>query len=482
MNAKLDSLPNGNLFFTDHENYCLINSKMQDSLSKMEPNSVDCIITDPPYHLESITKRFGKPNSSRCQFGNDGSFSRISRGFMGKEWDGGDTSFRKETWQLCLKVLKPGGNLIVFGGSRTFSRISVAIEDAGFEVKDTLMWLYGSGFPKSMDISKAIESQILFGKSSTQRKREIEQCSDGEEYRTVETRNGAMGVKEAKTRKRFSPTKAESKRFEGYGTCLKPAYEPIIWAMKPLDGTYASNALKWGTAGINVKEARIADEASRSEGRFPSNVVLTFSDEDKSEVCGAMPEGDKNGTIGKVYENGSKIYGKYDHVNEFDAYEDEGSASRYFYCAKASTKDRDEGLELGFEKTDSHVLQGRKEGSEGSVCLRENGTMHPNQFAGCGASKRNIHPTVKPTELMQYLCRLFAVRGGLILDPFMGSGSTGKAAMFENRERRSGYSFVGIEMTDEYLPLAKARIEYALHGFEYEQRKEEADKGQLHLF
>ena len=169
-------------------------------LDELPENSIDSVVTDPPYHLTSIVKRFGKPNSAPAQFGTDGAYARASRGFMGKEWDGGDIAFRPELWAKVLRVLKPGGHVLAFSGSRTYHRMAVAIEDAGFEIRDCVMWLYGSGFPKSHNWDK----------------------------------DGA---------------------FKGYGTALKPAWEPIVLAMRPLDGTLAHNAETWGVAGMNIDAA-----------------------------------------------------------------------------------------------------------------------------------------------------------------------------------------------------------------------------------
>lgn len=364
--------------YQETEDYKLFSGKMEDVLQTFENNSIDCIITDPPYELN----------------------------FMGKSWDKSSVSFSKETWNHCFKVLKSGGYLIAFGGSRTYHRIACAIEDAGFEIRDCMMWLYGSGFPKSMNLGLAIDRK-----------------------------KGIIAKQKV------------SKDWYGWGSALKPAYEPIIIARKPFKGSLIDNVLINGVGGINIDECRIGSEERTYKGmskkqpenagcfrddnwipkdieitvngRFPSNVVLTYDESDFEEVCENM-----------------------------------SNSSRYFYCAKASKKDRDEGLET-FEE--------RK---------IDDGSVRTNQETGCKfganpASKRNIHPTVKPVDLMQYLVRMFAPKGSIILDPFMGSGSTGKAVMYENRERNSGYKFIGIELAKEYLPICKARIEYAKKKDEY---------------
>ena len=246
----------------------------------------------------------------------------------------------------------------------------------------------------------------------------------------------------------------EGKRWDGWGSCLKPSYEPIIVARKPCEGTCVDNVLKWGVGGLNIDECRVEnttedlgrnnkvksyggvtignsstpplDQRGRIEGRFPANTIFTYDDTDFDEVCGGLPSGGQNGSITKRYDMNNQVYGDYGKCNTWQAYNDSGSAARYFYCAKATTRDREEGL------------------------------------IGKGGKRANIHTCVKPTTLCQYLIRLVTPRGGTILDPFMGSGSTGKAAMYENHDRAAEYKFIGVEMTAEYLPIAEGRIKYAI--------------------
>lgn len=348
--------------FCDSEKYKIYNGSMLDMLEVIEQNSIDNIVCDPPYEL----------------------------GFMGKKWDSFGIAFQPKTWEKCLKVLKPGGYLLAFGGSRTFHRIAVAIEDAGFEIRDTIMWLYGSGFPKSLDISKAIDKKL-----------------------------GAR-------------RKVVGSKWQGWGTALKPAYEPIIVARKPFKTTVAENIMKYGVGGINIDECRIPTDAFKEKqnktievnannlGRFPANVIHDGSEE--------------------VTYNTQEM-------------------SRYFYTAKVSKKDRDEGLDMFEEKM---VTDG---------CIRSNKET-ARKFGANSALRKNIHPTVKPTELMQYLVRLVSPKGATILDPFMGSGSTGKACMFENRERNANYKFIGIDLEKEYCEIAKARIDYALNKYKYDYQQE----------
>ena len=712
--------------YSSNDEYKLYEGNMLDTLEVIEPNSIDSIITDPPYELN----------------------------FMNKGWDNSGVAFKKETWQKCYEVLKSGGYLLAFGGSRTFHRIACAIEDAGFEIRDTIMWLYGclsedtevltkNGFKQfhkitssdmirvydiengiykwekpqrwnvykteqdtcfriksdstdqlvsrnhrclierdgklvfeyaenlgkmervpilSYDIPYVQESDgnILFtdllwqneglvkeifseweGKEKpeeislwgnklimerwcdlSQEKRELclskyKVCevperiyNDGEkrwlcdgassisgtgnsttfikdgsyssyqsqcrgqqigksdvvcdksrpqelrEWKTYQTtlatvtkeeysgiiycptvstgcfvarRNGKVFItgnsgfpkslniglaidkkngvesavvgnaksglssrayqsEETTTAGNYDIKEAQNE-WKGWGTALKPSYEPIIVARKPVENTVVDNVLKYGVGGINIDECRVGNEERFNQsatigkdgiynwntttnindeykgqvvnGRFPANTILTYDETDFKEVCGGFPyTSSKESMPNKEYSNTDSV------VNFVGTpfksgylYEDNGSASRYFYCAKASKKDRDDGLEnFSIQKT-GELQGGRTEGSAGSLRIRADGSIGVNPYAGNGSPKKNIHPTVKPTELMQYLIRLVTPKGGTILDPFNGSGSTGKAVMYENAEKDKGYKYIGIELTDEYLPISKARIE-----------------------
>lgn len=393
-------------------------------MANMGDGVVDSIVCDPPYELTSISKRFGGPNAKPAQHGKDGSFQRLSGGFMNQRWDATGIAFDAEMWAEVLRVLKPGGHLLAFSGSRTYHRMAVAIEDAGFEIRDQIMWLYGSGFPKSHDISKAIDK--------------------------------AAGANDA------------ARQWEGWGTALKPAHEPIVLARKPLDGTVAGNVLAHGVGGLNIDGCRVGTEqtttyrpratsddkvygkfaggeSSINSGRFPANVIHDGSDEVvagfPAQAGAAAPVTKRNGDkfrntfgafAGNIDEAGSTFHG------------DSGSAARFFYCAKASKADRDEGLEA-FE---TQTVRARY-GEQGQGPLDK-------QTPRVSSEQKNIHPTVKPTALMRYLVRLVTPPGGLVFDPFTGSGSTGKAAMLE------GFRFIGAEMTDDYVPIARARIQAAL--------------------
>lgn len=379
--------------YSKGDNFKLYEGNMLEMLDAIAPASVDAVVTDPPYELN----------------------------FMNKGWDNSGIAFNPDTWRKCYAVLKSGGYLLAFGGSRTYHRIACAIEDAGFEVRDCIIWLYGSGFPKSMNISKGID-------------------------------------------KTNAPTSELAKRWQGWGTALKPAYEPVIMARKPCEGSCIANVIKYGTGGINLDACRVGEGTGElkevsypdirgdnysqgkhdynatvnyvveDKGRHPSNVILTYGADDYEEVCGGMPD-TKGG-------NGMRVPFA-DHKSG-DHYGDEGNAARYFYTAKASRRDRDEGLGAA-------ELQ-----AGGTYKFRTDGSLD-----GKIPTRKNTHPTVKPVDLMQYLVRLVTPEGGVILDPFNGSGSTGKAVMYENNDRGANYQYIGIELTPEYLPIADARIRYA---------------------
>lgn len=445
------------MIYSKNKNYTLYKGQMQDVLDKLQQNSIDSIVADPPYELN----------------------------FMGKGWDNQGIAFQPDTWKHCYRVLKDGGYLLAFGGSRTFHRIACAIEDAGFEIRDTIMWLYGSGFPKSMNLGLKMDKKQGF----PDRGHRIAVANRHHPDGTFEPNGEVLPPYEAKTEL--------GKQWNGWGTCLKPAYEPIIVARKPFKGSLVDNILENGVGGINIDECRVdyngeipniggRPKHTRGEGygfkalgekceaniqgRFPANVILTYDDTDFDEVCGGFPSSDlPNGSLTKKYNCNNEIYSKFPPRNEFNSYQDNGSASRYFYCAKASKKDRDEGLDL----FDSLVIT---DGRTKSI---------DNAFNRGETLRKNIHPTVKPIELMQYLVRLVSPKGATVLDCFMGSGSTGKAVMFENRERNANYHFIGVEMTEEYLPICQARIDYALNKYKYDlakQTQELKEKGIQTIF
>lgn len=437
--------------YSQDKNYKLFHGQMQDMESVVETNSIDSIVCDPPYELN----------------------------FMGKGWDNAGVAFDKEAWKHCFNVLKPGGYLLAFGGSRTFHRIACAIEDAGFEIRDCIMWLYGSGFPKSMNIGLAID-----------KKNGVESIDTGvasPNARPNSTKDNTL-FESGTVGKNFN-IKVATNEWNGWGTCLKPAFEPIIIARKPFKGSLVDNVIEYGVGGLNIDECRVGEDIHKVNindfsnqhgnkfgngepiaklgekevtGRFPANVILTYDESDYEEVCGGFPN--TKGSV--VKEKGSYGFcfqkGKRDSKPMADGYNDEGSAARYFYCAKASKKDRDEGLE-DFEEKEGHA----KGNGLDRVCEFCGASQLTPELCHCETKswvakpRKNIHPTVKPTQLMQYLVRLVTPKGGTVMDCFMGSGSTGKAVMFENKERNANYKFIGIEMTDEYLPICEARIKWA---------------------
>jgi len=387
-------------------------------LKKLEDNSVDSIVTDPPYGLS----------------------------FMGKKWDYDVPS--EEVWRECLRVLKPGGHLLAFAGTRTQHRMAVRIEDAGFEIRDMIAWIYGSGFPKSLNIGKAVDK--LQGNE-----REVERHHIQSQTNPNSKPGSVLNEETSGIRNSWTVTKGTSPH-EGWGTALKPALEPITVARKPLIGTVAENVLEYGTGGINVDGCRVGTEESLARpfgnagigvqqlnkiprgtitgegltGRFPANLIHDGSE----EVVGLFPNAKGGAYPSKRSDN--NVYGKSSGGSErVGAMGDDGSAARFFYCAKASKKDRDEGLE-GFTAKNN---------------MRVNAPRLNEEEKHAGLSK-NFHPTVKPTDLMRYLCRLVTPPGGIVLDPFMGSGSTGKAAKLE------GFKFIGIEREAEYVEIARARI------------------------
>jgi DNA modification methylase len=364
-------------------------------MAAMDADSVDSIVTDAPYEL----------------------------GFMGSSWDSTGVAYNVDTWRAAFRVIKPGGFLLCFGGSRTYHRMACAIEDAGFEIRDQIMWIYGSGFPKGGNR-------------------------------------------------------------DGKGTCLKPAHEPIVMARKPFKGSVVANEVRHGTGALNIDLCRVGSDervngpastssmhrASRVEagyrdddgigpgapggvviGRWPANVIHDGSD----EVVNAFPLAP--GQQGDLKAQGHAVpagvaFGQFGPKLAHAARGDSGSAARFFYCAKASKADRDEGLDQ-FDPQAFVQFQTSNGESGNASSLSE----------GRETQYRNIHPTVKPTALMRYLVRLVTPVGGTVLDPFTGSGSTGKAAILEGR------SFIGCELTEAYVPIARARIAAAFDQADAEQ-------------
>ena len=404
-------------------------------LPTLADNSVDSIVCDPPYEL----------------------------GFMGKTWDNSGIAYSVQLWQECLRVLKPGGHLLAFGGTRTWHRLAVAIEDAGFEIRDNIAWLYGSGFPKSHNISKAIDKAANY-----------EGQVIGTETVDIGMQGGSMHAgRETKLAERqIKELSDDAKAWDGWGTALKPAHEPIVVARKPVIGTVAENVLKYGTGAINIDATRIgttddlnggayaktstvrqdgwgmkragAGDYEQPQGRWPANIIL---DEYTAELLDEQSGISKSAINVHTHNSVSEGYGY--KTKTVQAYADTGGASRFFYVAKANKRDRNEGL----DQLPDHDW--RNDGA--AIPERENRPFIPS---------KNHHPTVKPTALMQYLIRLVTPENGVVLDPFAGSGSTGKAAILENKH------FIGIELTPEYLPIIEGRL---THAYETMQQRQEED-------
>ena len=458
-------------------------------MASMADNSVDAVVTDPPYGLS----------------------------FMGKNWDHGVPG--EEFWREALRVAKPGAHLLAFGGTRTFHRIAVAIEDAGWEIRDCVMWVYGSGFPKSLDVSKAIDrvagevdrlhrfTAWMRSTGLTAAQLNAATCTAmGSHYLTsgsqpaiptpalwakirplcstvpqwvdalvdrIEaereivgksarhgggTMNGSSFQVPAKIPNITAPATDAARQWQGWGTALKPAWEPVIVARKPLEGTVAANVLKYGTGAINVDGCRInpgenvpggggGKRSARSSGILgearPGNLT-------EAHTAGRWP-------ANVIHDGGEEVVGLM------------GEAARFFYCAKASKRDRDEGCE---GMTAIHRANGSK-WTDQDYRVTSGERSHDRE----SGPRRNHHPTVKPTDLMRYLCRLVTPPGGIVLDPFMGSGSTGKAAMLE------GFQFIGIEREAGYLAIAEARISHACPSPPQPASKPQpAQSGQLSLF
>lgn len=418
---------------------------------------IDSVVTDPPYALVSIVKRFGGKNSAPAKDGDV--YARSSAGFMGKQWDTGETAFAMEFWTEVLRVLKPGGHLVAFSGTRTYHRMACAIEDAGFEIRDQIGWAYGSGFPKSHDVSKAIDKMA------------------GEEREVIAPPRYSRG----KTEQRYNETRKVSydcdpqpitapatdaaKKWQGWGTALKPAWEPICLARKPLIGTVAENVLKHGTGALNIDGCRVEAKegvplfSSRSEsrsvalgdglngsnrtgevgvGRWPANLVHDGSD----EVLACFPDspgqqGDLKGTEpSRTGDENTVCYGKFNDRREFKARRDGEASAKRRYTENGGT--------------DFAALPGMRR-SDGASAARFFYTSKADADDRLGSK----HPTVKPLDLMQWLVRLVTPKGGTCLDPFAGTGTTGEAAW------REGCRAILIEREEEYQADIARRMELA---------------------
>jgi site-specific DNA-methyltransferase (adenine-specific) len=436
--------------------YTIHTGDCREVLRDYPDNHFDSIVTDPPYGLT----------------------------FMGKGWDKGVPG--EEFWREILRVAKPGAHLLAFGGTRTFHRLTCAIEDAGWEIRDCVMWVYGSGFPKSHDVGKAIDREAGAERKVVGTKRGVQGENINDIVRGGAVRQigeaGASGVGAYGTGVKqvtvdipvTAPATDEAKQWQGWGTALKPAWEPIIVARKPLEGTVAATVLQYGTGALNIDGCRVGTDDTRGVasatalgqgsgwnkhnnkpvlagsacGRWPANLITDGSD----EVVAGFPESKSTlDTSNHAGREGTSTFAGSKQVERVQR-GDSGSAARFFYCAKASVADREEGLD--------HLPDGTLAYSNGAQAAESDGADEytgGSQNIGLNNLKRrkNTHPTVKPTDLMRYCVRLVTQPGGLVLDPFCGSGSTGKAAMLE------GARFVGIDLDANHTRIAEARCEHA---------------------
>jgi len=370
-------------------------------MNEQAADSLDAIVCDPPYEL----------------------------GFMGKSWDGTGVAYDPATWRTALRVLKPGGHLVAFGGTRTYHRMVVGIEDAGFEIRDQLAWLYGQGFPKSLDVSKAIDKAAG-----------AERLPTGERNPNVERSHRSKSVNYAVNRGSAdvtAPATDAARAWDGWGTALKPAHEPIVLARKPLDGTVADNVQKWGTGALNIDGCRVGADggtagAGRGSGndgmgRWPANVAL---DPEAGDMLDQQSGVGKDGVAVNRNRSGKRpqrVAGVPENIGSTEdvGYGGAGGASRFFYCAKPSTRERDAGCDAGVG------------------ALRD---------AGRGRQGGNTHPTVKPVALMRWLVRLVTPPGGTVLDPFAGSGTTGVACLLE------GVPVILIEKEAPHVAIIEGRL------------------------
>jgi DNA modification methylase len=408
----------------------ILQGDCRELLKTIPDESIDSIVTDPPYEL----------------------------GFMGKRWDSSGIAYDLSVWRECLRVLKPGGHLLSFGGTRTYHRMACAIEDAGFEIRDCIMWVYGSGFPKSHDVSKAIDK-------AAGAEREVIGVREDFAARANKQRKGVSWADKSVIDGSFSnpdqigtitaPATEAARQWQGWGSALKPAVEPIVVARKPLEGTIAENVLAHGTGAINVDACRIEGKLDgnpnrfartnggsfvqfsthipvvRDSGRWPANLIHDGS----QEVVELFPESKSTGGQASIAKGYGEFGGGFRLTEKRDpGFGDQGSAARFFYCAKTSPSERGD----------------------------------------------NRHPTVKPISLMRYLCRLVTPPSGVVLDPFAGSGTTLVAARLE------GFSAIGCELQQEHVDIIKRRLDLPVETHAEEPREEEQPKPvkreQLKLF
>jgi site-specific DNA-methyltransferase (adenine-specific) len=485
----------------------------RDAIKAMPDNSIDSVVTDPPYALVSVTKRYGNPDAKPCGAGTDGSFRRLSKGFMGKQWDTGETAFAVDFWAEVFRVLKPGGHVVSFSGTRTYHRLVCAIEDAGFEIRDQLAWVYGSGFPKSHDVSKGIDKAAGHwrGKAGAIKPESIGQVAKGIEYERTDKGDSITDT---------------ARQWQGWGTALKPAWEPICLARKPLIGTVAANVLAHGTGALNIDATRVPTSQGAARNNLADSTVCTCSWRVASQPS----------RIGNIHSQASASFGRAQHADllangdeyarqeqpvpnsQFDCLNDprsgdehvhspEGDGPKHLPSSRDEGKSRDRCARCGRIRVDlskpygtiSNVEQqgrwpanivhdgsdevlagfphsestqrtgkrtGKANGVFGAFTGQDNAVMgHGDSgsaarfFYTAKADQRTRlgarHPTVKPLDLMQWLVRLVTPKGGVVLDPFAGTGTTGEAAW------REGFSAVLMERETDSQADIRMRMQLA---------------------
>jgi site-specific DNA-methyltransferase (adenine-specific) len=473
-------------------------------LPTLAENSVDAVCTDPPYSLVSIQKRFGKPGSAPVRVPDvdasnclKAAYARASAGFMGAQWDTGETAFDPAFWVEVLRVMKPGAHLLAMGGTRTYHQLAYAIEAAGFEIRDCVAWLYGSGFPKSHDVSKGIDRELgkdgSFGDFKTaEHNRTWNRDAKHEGWARPWMDDADATERYAR---RYIGGSEEARQWAGWGSALKPAMELVVLARKPLsEDTIAANVLRWGMGALNIDGCRIdalswtkkdgangsgfdrtkfvgdmggggntrpyADRSS-SIGRWPSNVIHDGSD----EVTAAFPQSQSTppGNI-KPSPSTDAIYGKFAD-RSLNGHTDQGSTSRFFYSARPDAAN-------GRDSQPSADRRYTEEGATNFAALPgmrrepvEANRIYYTAKADADDRLGSKHPTIKPLDLIQYLIRLITPKGGLVLDPFAGSGTTGEAAY------REGMRAVLIEREPAYVADIERRLKLMQAG-PYERERE----------
>lgn len=422
----------------------LLRGDCLDELARIPDESIDAVVTDPPYGLANTDPVHVVEALTRWAQG-DHDFIPSGRGFMGKEWDAFVPP--PAVWDECARILKPGGHLLAFAGSRTFDLMTLSIRFAGFEVRDSIAWLYGSGFPKSMDVSKAIDKAAGAEREVVSTGKPVKRMIPGADQ--VATGSWIKDNGRTFTPTETAPATDAAREWQGWGTALKPAFEPIVVGRKPLgEKTVAANVLAYGTGALNIDATRISGESTKRRnaaemgyhggntstdyeagsdaGRWPANVALDESQAAALDVQsgtkmsrGHTPRARKGASVDAVYGLG---HGGQAAIVEAHA-EESGGASRFFYVAP-------------IDELEERFIYGAK----------------------APKSERPVvdgvaHPTVKSLKVMRWLCRLVTPPGGIVVDPFAGSGTTLEAAYLE------GFESIGVEMTPEYWPLIAARIE-----------------------